>query len=534
MAAIFPFPLLGPAPSVRLVNAFARPFDNAIATARTCYSATGIITESDVAGDGLDAQIQARKSRNRDALAKSLYQAGHHTTLQHASFQFAMENVSRHFIWAFLHSHPFYNSEQVSQRYVTVTRGSVTIPVLEPAAQRIYVEAVEGAMAAYRQLDEMLFPLASEHYYSRFPGRAKQREKYDKEVQKKSQEAARYCLPVATQAYLYHTVSGVTLLRYHRLLAQVDAPAETRHVVGLMVQELLKHDPGFATVLEEPIDLASTPEGAYLAGLPQGAADVLPAKFRQHFDASLEGKTSKLIDWKTHAEIVLAESVREVLGATPDTLSDDAAIALALDPAVNRLHGEDLVLVEHSKILRTLHHPHYTFRKRLSHTADSQDQRHRMTPGSRPALCAQVDFAPDYVTPELIRTNERVLASYRQAVEALFAAGRRLVDMGVDRATAAYLLPNATCIRFTESGDLAAIHHKLAMRLCYNAQEEIWKASHEEQLAIRAVHPRLGAHLGPPCDLRYRAGVKPTCPEGPRYCGVPVWKLDARDYVRVI
>lgn len=534
MAAISPFPLLGPAPRVRLVNAFSRPFDNAIATARTCYSASGIISESDVAGDGLDATQQAKKAKNRDALAKSLYQAGHHTTLQHASFQFAIENVSRHFIWAFLHSHPFYNSEQVSQRYVTVTSGSVTIPVLEGEAQHVYVNAVEGAMQAYRRLDDLLFPLAAKLYYDRFPGRALHREKYDKEVKKKSQEAARYCLPVATQAYLYHTISGITLLRYYRLLAQVDAPAETRHVVGLMVDELLKHDSGFAAILEEPLDLASTPEAAFLAGLPSQDAGSLPARFREHFDASLGGKTSKLVDWKTHAETVLAESVREVLGVTPATLNDDDAISLALDPAENPLHGENLVLVEHSKILRTLHHPHYTFRKRLSHTADSQDQRHRMTPGSRPALCAQVDFEPDYVIPELIRTDANVLAVYREAVESLYLAGRRLVELGVERATAAYLLPNATCVRFTESGDLAAIHHKLAMRLCYNAQEEIWKASHEEQLAIRTVHPRLGAHLGPPCDLRYRAGVKPTCPEGPRYCGVPVWKLDAKDYVRVI
>ena len=31
-------------PEVRLVNVFARPLDNAIAAARTCYSARGIVT----------------------------------------------------------------------------------------------------------------------------------------------------------------------------------------------------------------------------------------------------------------------------------------------------------------------------------------------------------------------------------------------------------------------------------------------------------------------------------------------------------
>jgi thymidylate synthase ThyX len=76
----------------------------------------------------------------RDAIADSIYKAGHHTTLQHSSFQFTLENVSRQFIWSFLHSHPFYNSEQVSQRYVTVGPDSVTVPPLKEPALTLYRE----------------------------------------------------------------------------------------------------------------------------------------------------------------------------------------------------------------------------------------------------------------------------------------------------------------------------------------------------------------------------------------------------------
>src|SRR5712691_13346838 len=97
------FSFSSPPPKVRLVHAFERPFENVVATARTCYSAKGIVTED---------QASAKPER-RDALAKSTYAAGHHTTFQHAHFQFALENVSRQFLWSFLHSHPFYNSEQV-------------------------------------------------------------------------------------------------------------------------------------------------------------------------------------------------------------------------------------------------------------------------------------------------------------------------------------------------------------------------------------------------------------------------------------
>src|SRR5262245_51500187 len=105
-----------PAPEVRLQSAFADPYNNAVATARTCYSSV-VVTPEDVGRD------ESSRSQ-RDRIAKSTYEAGHHTILQHATFQFVLEKVSRQALWSFLHAHPFYNSEQVSQRYVRVKAGN--------------------------------------------------------------------------------------------------------------------------------------------------------------------------------------------------------------------------------------------------------------------------------------------------------------------------------------------------------------------------------------------------------------------------
>src|SRR5664280_3910193 len=63
---------------------------------------------------------------------------------------------------------------------------------------------------------------------------------------------------------------------------------------------------------------------------------------------------------------------------------------------------QDLNLSTLSKLGRCLHHAHYTFAKKLSHAADSQDQRHRMTPAARPLLAAVVDDEPDVVVPRLV------------------------------------------------------------------------------------------------------------------------------------
>jgi flavin-dependent thymidylate synthase len=518
------FGFTSPAPRVRLVHAFERPFENVVATARTCYSSKGIITED---------QASARPDR-RDALARSIYEAGHHTTFQHAQFQFAIENVSRQFLWTFLHSHPFYNSEQVSQRYVEVKAGNYAVPPMDSASREIYERTARAQQEAYGELTRLLTPLVAERYFGLFPGRTRGdgRQKFAGAIQKRAQEIARYVLPVATFAYLYHTVSGVTLFRYWRLCESYDAPTEQREVVGRMVDEVLRHDPLYRAILQDPMPLEETPEFAVFQVLKTTRPG--DRAFREEFDRELGSRVSRLVDWKAGNEELLASSVREILGLPRAALSDDEAIRLALDPSKNRLLGETLTLTTHGKLSRALFHPSYTFRKKLSHTADSQDQRHRMTPASRPALPAYLSEEPDYITPMLIDDVPEAAELYRRTMEQTWEAIEVLRSRGVSDEYAAYLLPNAVAVRFTESADLLNLHHKFAMRLCYNAQEEIWRASLDEALQIREVNPRIGPWLLPPCTLRHFASVRPVCPEGDRFCGVVVWKKDASEFTRVI
>ncbi|MBE7559329.1 FAD-dependent thymidylate synthase [bacterium] len=231
---------------------------------------------------------------------------------------------------------------------------------------------------------------------------------------------------------------------------------------------------------------------------------------------------------------LLADAVREVLGRARAELSDAEAVQLALSPARNPLLSENMNLSTHSKLLRAMVHPSYTFRKKLSHTADSQDQRHRMTPASRPVLGLHYTGEPDYITPRLIQNDEAVRREYDEEMARTWEDIEGLVGRGAAMEYALYLLPNAVAIRFTESSDLLNLHHKHAMRLCYNAQEEIWRASWEEARQVRALEPEIGASLLPPCAHRAQARRRPICPEGQRYCGVLVWKLDLGEYRRVI
>ena len=516
-----------PPPTVRLTNGFVEAFDNAVAAARTCY-APRVITPADVRRD--------EKARTlRDRIARETYQAGHHTTLQHATFQFAIENVSRQCIWSFLHSHPFYNSEQVSQRYVAVKPESVLVPALAEPLEALYRSTVRAQMQAYSRLSALLLPRTEQEFFRIFPGRRCTPEKWASTLQKRAQEVARYVLPVGTFAHLYHTVSGLTLHRYHRLVNASDVPSETRSLVEAMVAEVERLDPLFFRDVEDPLPLQETHEALTLSERGLGVGPESALLHRSEFDQALGDKVSLLVDFSAHAEQAVAQGVRNVLGLPRSALSDASAIERVLSPKHNPYLSEALVLTTHGKLTRALSHASYTFQKRLSHTADSQDQRHRMTPASRPILSAHfIPGEPDLVVPALLAEVPEALELFHATCRKAWNAIEALLDAGVSAEAALYLLPNAFPIRFLESGELLHFHHKWVHRLCYTAQEEIWRSSLEEVQQVQRVHPLLARHLAPPCTLRREAGVTPFCPEGPRFCGIPVWRMELREFERLL
>jgi thymidylate synthase ThyX len=498
------------APVVTLRSASRRPYDSAIAAARTCYSPR-VVSPDEVT----EAQ--------RTSIGPLTWEGGHHTVYQHAHFEFGLENVSRQFVWSFLHSHPFYNSEQSSQRFVRLDEIRAYVPPeLTPAARTLYEDAVAAAWAAYRELAAMLgedtLRICSELRHLSANASEARKKRVAREAEKKAIETARYVIPIGAFTSMVHTVSGIVLHRLYRMMRSGDAPRESARVVQAMVDLVRQADPGFF----ERVSATAFGEAEIVErSLPRVASggDALA----DELDRRLGARTSLLVDYTARGEQTTADAVRAVAGATSATLDDDHALELALDPSRNRYRLETLQLGVHSPLSRALHHASYTFLKRLSHTADSQDQRHRMVPASRPLITLTDTQRPDFVTPPLIARNARALDRYAAAMQAAWTAKNRLLDAGAPLEAALYLLPNAKALRFHETGSLLYLAHKWVMRTCFNAQEEIYRASMDELEQLRAVHPRLARHMGPPCVLR--AGrISPTCTEGEHFCGVSVWR----------
>jgi thymidylate synthase ThyX len=502
-------------PIVTLRTAPTVPFDGAIAAARTCYSPR-VIAASEVT----DSQ--------RDLIGGLTFDAGHHTVYQHAHFEFGLENISRQFVWTFLHSYPFYNSEQSSQRYVKLREPRAFVPPLSGQARQVYEDAIVRAWDRYAELSALLkddaHAILKELRYVRPTTNPERLKQIDKDAEKRAIETARYVIPIGAFTSMVHTVSGIVLHRLQRMVNSGDAPYEARLVVSEMVRLVREWDPlffdkvGLAAVAPDALPEAAFPR-------PRGSAD----RFAAAFDARLDGKWSRLRDASPDAEEIVADAVRSVFGLTSDDMPDDEALDRVMNPARNAHRLDVLNVSHHSPLMRSLNHATYVFEKRLSHTADSQDQRHRMVPASRPLMTFADTNQPDYITPRLIASNAHAQAVYDAAMREAWDAKNRLLALDVPLEFALYVLPNAKTLRFIESGSLLSLLHKWTLRTCFNAQEEIYLASMDEITQVRSAHPRIGRHLGPPCVIR-NGLISPRCTEGTHFCGVPVW----RDFPAVV
>jgi thymidylate synthase ThyX len=495
-------------PKVTLRSSPAVPYDGAIAAARTCYSPR-VIERAEIT------------DKQRDSIGPLTFEGGHHTVFQHAHFEFGLENISRQLVWSVLHSYPFYNSEQSSQRYVKLNEPRAFVPPITGEALDVYERAVLRAWDAYATLSSLLkddaWAILKELRYVRPTNTPARLKAVEREAEKKAIETARYVIPIGAFTSMVHTVSGLVLHRLNRMLNAGDVPYEAAMVVGAMVDLVKEVDPmffekiGFGT-----FDRDELPEMAFPQTRAGGDA------FAAEFDRRLGGKVSRLRDWSAGAERVVADAVRTTFGLTTAELDDADAIDRVMNPAKNKYRVDMLDVAYHSPMMRALNHASYVFEKKLSHTADSQDQRHRMVPASRPMMTLADTVAPDYVTPRLIRQNPAALDVYEAAMADAWTAKNRLLALGVPLEYALYVVPNSKALRMVESGAFIALQHKWTLRTCFNAQEEIYLASMDEISQVKSIHPHLGRHLGPPCVLRNKI-VSPRCTEGSHFCGVPVW-----------
>ena len=115
------------------------------------------------------------------------------------------------------------------------------------------------------------------------------------------------------------------------------------------------------------------------------------------------------------------------------------------------------------------------------------------------------------VTPRTVSENAPELFGY--FIEAATKTYQGLLEQGVPREDARFVLPSATQTNLLMTMDGRALLHFFGLRCCNRAQWEIRTLADSMLIRVRSVEPELFKTAGPYC---YQLGY---CPEGRFSCG---------------
>ncbi|MFZ5366229.1 MAG: FAD-dependent thymidylate synthase [Patescibacteria group bacterium] len=486
--------------------------DIAVSAALQCY-APGI------------APMVERPTQKHQELAETTLEAGHHTTRMHSHYTFLIEGASRSVVHDVLHFPPFYNTSQQSQRYVEAKEGNYLEPAKSTEEQRkLYLEAANFANRQYFKFLEILRPEVERRLQLMYPEKGwrtpRVAERLETKARKLSQEVARYVLPIAQKTNLEYTLNELQLLRLFRASQMQHFCKEAKYLVALMITELAKFDKGIIQDLREPLTRVDE----------QDFEETYIREQKEEFDNWLGGRQTRLLLFPKNIQEELANAVRNVLGTPKRYLSDSEALKRLMDPAKNPLLADVYEVGIMDPLTSCLREVSVRFATRLSHTADSQRQRQRRTPGATPSIKAMYDGKADYITPLIIRENEDLRGEYDATMEKIYRNVAKCLEVGIPKEWALLLLPNAHALRLVETGDLLDWLHRFKDRLCYRAQEEIFFISVKQTEQIIPVLPEAREMILAKCGVRQGARMRPRCPEEEGWCGQPVYNLQIEDY----
>ena len=447
---------------VQALKSLYKPTDIAVGSARSCYFGKNIVSPE-----------SASKWNKKNDLLSSIFKAGHHTTLMHYNFTFLIEGMSRLLIWRLLHSHPFYNSEQVSQRYAKMKIDNFTYP--KNADKIIWQNYYEKMFFYYEKLIELLIPEIKKV----LPKFKRQ------EAQKRAQEFARYLLPMGMNAHLYHTINVVTALRYIAAANSIpEAKDEVNEFVNQLEREMLKIDEDLAPL----IDFAKKASSKF--------PEIDIEKIKKEKNIKNDVEVFDIVDY----DFELNENYAGVL-------------------RLSNIWVDESILGSFNSYIK------------LSLSADAQNQRHRRSPAVRVKL--EDIYKRDFYIPTIVKENKEILDLYKKAVEYSYDFFEKQKEI-LGFSEASYALLNAHNIEIIEHDDFQEFAHKSQMRLCYNAQEEIFDITYKQVKALKEKGIKSAEKFLPPCAIRNMQNIRPICPEGDRFCGIKVWKLDFEEYERFI
>lgn len=200
------------------------------AAAKFCYS------NSDT-----DSILDKLSDEATESFLNMLVEIGHESPIEHASFTFAIEGVSRTLL-AQLTRHRIASYSVQSQRYVKENHFAYIVPPEienDEQAKKIFIKAMENDMESYERLSAILF----EKHYNAMLSQGISEKKAKNAAEKKAIEDARYVLPNSCETKIMLTMNARSLQNFFRLRACNRAQWEIRDLAFEMLRQCKEVSP---------------------------------------------------------------------------------------------------------------------------------------------------------------------------------------------------------------------------------------------------------------------------------------------------
>ena len=239
--------------TVTLMACTPEPEKLVAAAAKLCYSPSSIETIR----EGLTEE-------KTSSFVQMLAEIGHESPIEHASFTFGIEGVSRSFL-AQITRHRIASYSVQSQRYVAEDSFAYVVP---PEIEAI-PEAKEEFLAAMREDQahyERLTALLKEKHREELLREGKTEKEADRAAEKRAIEDARFVLPNACETKMVCTFNARSLLNFFSHRCCNRAQWEIRDVACQMLALVREAAPHIFEKAGPPCLRGACPEGKMTCG----------------------------------------------------------------------------------------------------------------------------------------------------------------------------------------------------------------------------------------------------------------------------
>lgn len=195
--------------------------------AKLCYSSVGV------------SEIEEALDENKvESFLNLLVKLGHESPIEHISFTFGIEGVSRTLTHQLVR-HRIASFSQQSQRYVKLDQFEYIIPPhikRDKKANEIFIKAMEESQKAYDELVDILY---NKHYSNYLDCGLSEKEAKNKS-EKEAIEDARYVFPNACESKIVVTMNARSLMNFFSLRTCNRAQWEIRSLAIEMLKEVKK------------------------------------------------------------------------------------------------------------------------------------------------------------------------------------------------------------------------------------------------------------------------------------------------------